>query len=80
MSTHAESDLFQSVKLGPYTLANRIVMAPLTRSRANKDDAPYELHSLFNTKGNRHRAFVSISLGLFAQWVSGFCRFRDYSS
>ena len=45
MSSHAESDLFQPVKLGPYTLANRIVMAPLTRSRANKDDAPYELHA-----------------------------------
>ena len=45
MSSHAESDLFQPVKLGRYTLANRIVMAPLTRSRANKDDAPYELHA-----------------------------------
>src|SRR6476469_7920752 len=29
MSSHAESDLFQPVKLGAYTLANRIVMAPL---------------------------------------------------
>ena len=35
MSSHAESDLFQPVKLGAYTLANRIVMAPLTRNRAN---------------------------------------------
>lgn len=31
------SDLFQPVKLGPYWLANRIVMAPLTRSRASAD-------------------------------------------
>jgi len=33
----ARSDLFQPVRLGPYQLANRIVMAPLTRSRAGKD-------------------------------------------
>lgn len=31
------SDLFQPVQLGPYHLANRIVMAPLTRSRAGED-------------------------------------------
>ena len=33
----APSDLFQPVRLGPYHLANRIVMAPLTRSRAGED-------------------------------------------
>ncbi len=33
----ARSDLFQPVSLGPYRLANRIVMAPLTRSRASED-------------------------------------------
>jgi N-ethylmaleimide reductase len=31
------SDLFSPVALGAYRLANRIVMAPLTRSRANAD-------------------------------------------
>lgn len=31
------SDLFSPVTLGAYRLANRIVMAPLTRSRANAD-------------------------------------------
>ena len=30
-------DLFEPVQLGPYRLSNRIVMAPLTRSRANAD-------------------------------------------
>jgi N-ethylmaleimide reductase len=35
-----ESDLFDPVKLGPLTLSNRIVMAPLTRSRAGKNDEP----------------------------------------
>jgi N-ethylmaleimide reductase len=36
----ARSDLFQPVRLGPYELANRIVMAPLTRSRASEDGVP----------------------------------------
>ena len=39
----ADSDLFRPVRLGPYTLANRIVMAPLTRSRAGAGDVPTEL-------------------------------------
>lgn len=36
----AGSDLFQSFQLGPLNLQNRIVMAPLTRSRAGKGDVP----------------------------------------
>ncbi len=39
----ARSDLFQPVSLGPYRLANRIVMAPLTRSRASEDGVPISL-------------------------------------
>ncbi len=30
------SSFFQSVKLGPYTLNNRIVLPPLTRSRSTQ--------------------------------------------
>ena len=41
--TQARSDLFQPVRLGPYQLANRIVMAPLTRSRAGDDGVPRPL-------------------------------------
>jgi N-ethylmaleimide reductase len=37
------SDLFEPVRLGPYQLANRIVMAPLTRSRAGEDGVPRRL-------------------------------------
>ncbi len=37
------SDLFQPVSLEPYRLANRIVMAPLTRSRASEDGVPNSL-------------------------------------
>lgn len=36
----AASDLFRPVRLGPYQLTNRIVMAPLTRSRAGEDGIP----------------------------------------
>jgi N-ethylmaleimide reductase len=42
-NTEAHSDLFQPVSLGPYRLANRIVMAPLTRSRASEDGVPISL-------------------------------------
>ncbi|MGP0092231.1 MAG: alkene reductase [Xanthobacteraceae bacterium] len=41
--SRARSDLFQPVWLGPYHLANRIVMAPLTRSRAGADGVPVPL-------------------------------------
>ncbi|MDI1310002.1 MAG: alkene reductase [Methylotenera sp.] len=34
------SDLFMPFQFGPYKLSNRIVMAPLTRSRAQVGDAP----------------------------------------
>lgn len=37
--------LLQPAKLGPYELKNRVVMAPMTRSRAtNPDKAPTDLH------------------------------------
>jgi N-ethylmaleimide reductase len=41
----AGTDLFEPVRLGPYTLANRVVMAPLTRSRAKVNDAPGKLQA-----------------------------------
>jgi N-ethylmaleimide reductase len=37
------SDLFTAVQMGPHALANRIVMAPLTRNRAKADDVPSDL-------------------------------------
>lgn len=42
-NARAQSDLFQPARLGPYQLANRIVMAPLTRSRAGEDGVPRPL-------------------------------------
>ncbi|MDH4982656.1 alkene reductase [Hyphomicrobium sp. D-2] len=40
------SDLFDPVELGPYRLANRIAMAPLTRSRATDEGVPGELQAI----------------------------------
>ncbi len=42
----ARSDLFRPAPLGPYQLANRIVMAPLTRSRAGEDGVPRPLEPI----------------------------------
>lgn len=39
-----KSDLFQPIDLGPNRLANRIVMAPLTRSRATDDGVTKDMH------------------------------------
>jgi N-ethylmaleimide reductase len=41
----AVTSLFSSMKLGPYTLPNRVVMAPLTRNRARPGDVPWELNA-----------------------------------
>jgi N-ethylmaleimide reductase len=43
----ASSDLFQPVTMGPLRLSNRIVMAPLTRSRADQGDVPGELQATY---------------------------------
>ena len=39
--------LFTPIQVGPYTLRNRIVMAPLTRSRAADGNRPHELNALY---------------------------------
>ena len=36
-------DLFTPIEVGPLTLPNRIVMAPLTRSRAGRGNVPTAL-------------------------------------
>ena len=39
-------DLFTPVEVGALTLRNRIVMAPLTRSRAGPGNVPHQLNAL----------------------------------
>ena len=43
LARNASSDLFTPVQLGPLQLSNRIIMAPLTRSRAKEHDIPGDL-------------------------------------
>lgn len=43
----AQINLFTPVKLGPYTLRNRIVMAPLTRNRAGLGNTCGHLNALY---------------------------------
>jgi N-ethylmaleimide reductase len=45
MTEQHENDLFSPVNLGALALANRIVMAPLTRSRMDDDGVPHALHA-----------------------------------
>jgi N-ethylmaleimide reductase len=43
--SETESDLFQPAALGPIELRNRVVMAPLTRSRAGAGEVPRPLNA-----------------------------------
>ncbi|MDH4285190.1 MAG: alkene reductase [Gallionellaceae bacterium] len=40
----ANITLFSPIKLGPYTLPNRMAMAPMTRNRAGKDNVPQAMN------------------------------------
>jgi len=42
-----QPDLFAPFDLGPYTLANRLVMAPLTRNRAGPGNVPQALNAAY---------------------------------
>lgn len=46
-ATKPFSALFSPLRLGPYELANRIVMAPMTRNRAGAGNVPTELNALY---------------------------------
>jgi N-ethylmaleimide reductase len=54
-----ETDLFSPYQLGPITLANRVVMAPLTRSRVGNDGVPTELTATYY--GQRASAGLIVS-------------------
>ncbi len=45
--TPNSNNLFTPLQVGPYLLRTRIVMAPLTRSRANRGNVPHELNALY---------------------------------
>ncbi len=45
--TSSAPNLFSPVEVGPLMLRNRIVMAPLTRSRAGPGNVPNQLNALY---------------------------------
>jgi len=47
MSQLITTDLFSPVQLGPYTLPNRIIMAPMTRNRAGEGNVPTPLNATY---------------------------------
>lgn len=55
--------LFDPVKFGDIACANRIVMAPMTRSRADENDAPTEMNALYY--GQRASAGLIITEGVY---------------
>lgn len=63
----AEPDLFDPVQLGPYTLKNRIVMAPLTRSRADDAGVPGDLQATYYGQRASAGLIVSEATNISAQ-------------
>lgn len=57
------SQLFTPIRIGRHTLPNRLVMAPMTRSRSDDAGVPGDLVSLFYTQ--RASAGLIISEGVF---------------
>lgn len=67
------ANLFEPVQLGDLALANRIVMAPMTRSRADADDAPTALHVAYYAQ--RASAGLIVAEGTYpSQHGKGYCR------
>lgn len=65
--------LFEEFKLGELTLNNRVVMAPMTRSRAAEGDAPNELNALYYEQ--RASAGLIITEGTQPSAIGkGYCR------
>ncbi len=65
--TVATTDLFDSVRLGPYTLTNRIVMAPLTRSRADDAGVPGALQATYYAQRASAGLIISEATNISAQ-------------
>lgn len=57
------ANLFDPIKLGDIDCANRIFMAPMTRSRADENDAPTEMNALYY--GQRAGAGLIITEGVY---------------
>ena len=61
------NDLFSPLALGPLTLPNRMVMAPLTRSRAGAGDVPIDLALIYYTQRATAGLIISEATQISAQ-------------
>lgn len=67
------ADLFSAMKLGRLTLANRVVMAPMTRSRAMRDGTPTD--AMADYYRQRASAGLIVSEGIYpSEDGKGYCR------
>lgn len=66
-SNSVTSDLFLPFKFGPYHLNNRIVMAPLTRSRAQGGDVPSALAAEYYTQRSSAGLIIAEASQISAQ-------------
>lgn len=61
------TDLFSPFKMGAFELANRIVMAPVTRSRMEDDGVPNELHATYYAQRASAGLIISEATNISAQ-------------
>lgn len=62
-----DTDLFQPVQFGSLALANRIVMAPITRSRMGEDGVPNEMHAKYYAQRASAGLIISEATNISAQ-------------
>ena len=63
----SDSPLFQPITLGPLSLPNRVVMAPLTRSRSSEDGVPPDYAALYYGQRAAAGLIVSEATNISAQ-------------
>ncbi|HHI93673.1 MAG TPA: alkene reductase [Gammaproteobacteria bacterium] len=61
--------LFTSIKLGPYELPNRIVMAPMTRCRIDADGVPADMNATYYAQRASAGLIISEACAISAQGV-----------
>lgn len=66
-ATLADSDLFQPVQIGAWNLANRIVMAPLTRCRVRHDGIPGAMQAKYYAQRASAGLIISEATNISAQ-------------
>jgi N-ethylmaleimide reductase len=61
--------ILEQIQVGPYELKNRMVMAPMTRSRAGQGNAPTQLNTLYYQQRSTAGLIISEAAQVSAQGV-----------